>query len=279
MNATIDLIVLIVFGASTLALVALFARALPRVRSIDESTIVAAQSEAVKERLIARRIRRKILSASSWIDAKTLPAQQWVKMRFRAVIAALERLETRYRTKAETLQPLDDTAAQAKLAALLEEAAVARKEQDYPKAERLSIEAVGLAPNNAEVYHALGEVYLEQKDYPHAMETLRHALKLAPENAELYLDLASINREVGAYKTALQRCQQAAELQPNDPKCLDALIEVSILVRDRALAERTLERFEAVNPENQKLVDFREQIRELPKHAHAPVKKPVPPDV
>lgn len=277
MNATIDLFALIVFGASALALVTILARALPRVRSIDENTIIAAQSDAVKERLIARRIRRKILSASSWIDAKTLPMQQGVKARFRAIVAVLERLETRYRTKAETLQPLDDTAAQAKLAALLEEAATARKEQDYPKAERLSIEAVGLAPNNPEVYHALGDVYLEQKEYPHAMETLRHALKLAPDNAELYLDLASINRETGAYKTALQRCQQAVELQPNDPKCLDALIEASILVKDRALAERTLERLEAVNPENQKMEDLRTQIQQLPRHSHAPVKKPVLP--
>ncbi len=277
MNATIDLIVLIVFGTSVLMLVAVLARALPRIRSIDENTIVAAQSEAVKERLIARRIRRKILSASSWIEVKTAPVQQKVKTRFRTIIAALERLETRYRTKAETLKPLDDTAAQAKLAALLAEAVTARKEQDYPKAERLSIEAIGLAPNDAEAYRNLGELYLEKKDFPHAIETLRHALKLAPDNAELYLALAAINREMGAYKTALERCQQAVELQPNDPKSLDALIEVSILVKDRALAERTLERLESVNPENQKLADFRERILELPKNFHAPVKKPAPP--
>lgn len=275
MNATVDMVVFIIFGASALVLLAILARVLPRVRDIDENTIVAAQSTVVKERLIARRIRRKILAASDWIDVRTAPVQQRVKTRFRAVIAALERLEIRYRTKAETLQPLNDTAAQAKLSALLAEAATARKAQEYPKAERLSIEAIGLAPNDAEVYRSLGELYLEKKDFPHAIETLRHALKLAPDNAALFLDLAAINREMGAYKTALQRCQQAVALQPNDPKSLDALIEVSILVKDRALAERTLERLESVNPENQKLDDFRERIRELPKHMHAPVKKPV----
>ena len=57
--------------------------------------------------------------------------------------------------------------------------------------------------------------------------------------------------------------RKSLEIQPNSPKYLDFLLQVSIMVQDKKLANETLQSLAKVNPENQKLEEYKELVDEL----------------
>jgi tetratricopeptide (TPR) repeat protein len=62
------------------------------------------------------------------------------------------------------------------------------------------------------------------------------------------------------YEDALEAVEQALELGPNNPKNLDAAIELTILNKLKYKAQGTLDALKKVNPDNQKLLKYQEQI-------------------
>jgi tetratricopeptide (TPR) repeat protein len=62
---------------------------------------------------------------------------------------------------------------------------------------------------------------------------------------------------------AFRHLQKAVELAPNNPKYLDFLLEVSIMLEEKETALETYEKFHAINPENQKLSEYKARIEAL----------------
>ena len=179
-------------------------------------------------------------------------------------VSKVEQMEHEYRRRSRASRPLAKLEEDTRVPALLEEATTLRKAGEYEKAEQKHIEAISMAPQSIEAFQSLGELYLEQKEYEHAKESLQYALKLSPKNTAILLDLAGIHTTIGDHAAALSRCQQAVTIEPNDPKNLHALLQASIVMQERDLAERTLKQLEAANPENQKLPELKEMVSALP---------------
>ena len=60
-----------------------------------------------------------------------------------------------------------------------------------------------------------------------------------------------------------QQFRVALQAEPHHPKYLDYFLESSILVGDADAAREALSALEEVNPENAKLVEFRDRISEM----------------
>lgn len=166
--------------------------------------------------------------------------------------------------------------------------------KDYERAEELFIEAIKLDVKCQAAYRGLGDTYLAKGQLEEAKETYQFLLQLHPhddivmvklgeiseiqgkleeaigyyqqaalENDSLstrFYHLAELLLRVGQPVTAKEAIVQAVELEPKNPKYLDLLIEIAIICGDQSLAKDSYNELRLVNPDNRKLVEFKEKI-------------------
>ena len=170
--------------------------------------------------------------------------------------------------------------------------------EEYNQAEETILDAIGIEQHSIDAYKLLAEVYRLKKEYSQAKETLEYLLKLThTEDPDVYYSLADIAKERGNLKQAeedyiksislsddnylyllslaevytdleeeekaLETAQKALLSAPNNPKILDFLINISIIMSDKELAFDYLDKLKEVNPENQKIANFIERIDNL----------------
>ena len=80
---------------------------------------------------------------------------------------------------------------------------------------------------------------------------------------EIYFSLAWVEREVGDLDAALENIREALDLEPNSPRYLDLILDLSIMKKDKDLALASLEKLTSVNPENNKLSDWKDKVDSL----------------
>lgn len=190
-----------------------------------------------------------------------------------------------------------ETAAVLSSGNLLEQAEKFLNQGDLTAAERKFIEAIKMNAKEIEAYRGLGKVYLEMKKYKEAKETFEFLLKLQPDDDRAYNRLGMVAEEQGDWKQAvkyfeeavrlndhlavrfydlgrayaalqrpaagLRNFAKAADIEPNNPKYLDQLLEMSIITGDVDLAKEIYNRLRLVNPDNAKLVEFKQRIEEV----------------
>lgn len=169
--------------------------------------------------------------------------------------------------------------------------------QNYDKAEELYIAALRLNPKSTVIYRGLADTYLAKKAYDEAVATYEFLLTLDKKDdnvliklgeikelqnkldeaisyyqqaallgdtlAPRFFHLAELLLKVGQPETAKEAIRSACELEPKNPRYLDLLIETAIICDDKLLAEKTWEDLRIVNPDNNKLSDFKERIDNL----------------
>ena len=89
------------------------------------------------------------------------------------------------------------------------------------------------------------------------------SLEINKEDIETYLQLAGIYCNLENYQQAFLIAEQAGLIEPNNPRVLDFLIKISIIVQDKEAALRAYKQLKEVNPENQKLSEIKEKISQL----------------
>jgi tetratricopeptide (TPR) repeat protein len=109
---------------------------------------------------------------------------------------------------------LDSTAPFA-LAALAEASA---DQYRLMEADELLQKALGLTPNEPELYRVQGSVREARADYAGAVESYRHAIDLAPDWSYLYVSLGHALRVQGQHDGALDAFGRAVELAPDDAR-------------------------------------------------------------
>ena len=81
--------------------------------------------------------------------------------------------------------------------------------------------------------------------------------------AAIYFDLAIVDKAMDNFDGALASINKAYKLERNNPRYLDTKLEISIIKKDKISALEAYENLVKVNPDNQKLADFKEKIDEL----------------
>jgi Flp pilus assembly protein TadD len=180
---------------------------------------------------------------------------------------------------------------------LLADADTLAEEGRLSDAESTFLEVIKLDSHNVAAYRGLGKVYMKNGALDEAEGTFLFLLQLTPDDdtllvklgktavlkgdyakaAEYYakaitmndavpvrhFEIAEIYKELTSFDQAAEHYAKAVEFEPTNPRYLDGLLTISILLKDKKGAEEVYNRLRLVNPENKKLDEFKHQIEEL----------------
>jgi tetratricopeptide (TPR) repeat protein len=256
-----DIIPLVIIIISMLGIIFIVARKFPVLAAIDVGAIKSEQEAAKKEKIIASRLERKINGFIKFFSKFFSPVQAVIKNLFRIIYGRARNLENKYKKIEKVVSAPEEI--EQKIKALFFSAEEFLKAGSLNEAEKKYIEIISLDHKNIEAYKKLGEIYLEQKNYDHAEETFQYILKLDANDIETLFDLGLLFRERKEFDKALQSFARVVELEPTNPRNLDFLIDISIIVGNKDLAEKALGKLTEVNPDNQKLAEFKERIKNI----------------
>ncbi len=260
--------------------------------NLDVANMPAEREAKFKERIISNRLKRTFFKWWSKLLKLLSPLAVATGNFFSRSLERLTKLKEEYK---KSPLPVDDL--EQKLNQLFNEAAELKKQNDFVKVEKKYIEIIGLDSKNIRVFKELGRLYFEEKNYEEAKQTFEHLLKLKQDDEEIYDNLAQIakaegdlkqakkeylkfleiNKQsaqtyfnlalvyqaMGKMKLAVNNLKQALAIEPSQPRYLDTMLEISIMIKDKAMALDSYKKLLEVNPENQKLEEFKKQIDAL----------------
>jgi tetratricopeptide (TPR) repeat protein len=257
-----------------------------QLKIMDVSTIAEEKEEQVKERILLERLKRRAHNSRKLVSAVVAPGGKVVGGWFSAMYRGLVNLEKKFQHEATHGANIKDATVEQKIKSIFQEALDFVKKDEYSEAEKKYIEIVSLDSQYRDAYKGLANIYARQKEYQQALQTVLHILKLdkkssktvtrddshgghykTVDNAEIinedYLWIGELYTDMGDQAKAFEYYQKAIELTPNDPKTLDLLINSAIILRNKVLALEYSQKLSSVNPENQKLTEYKKRIEEL----------------
>lgn len=233
---------------------------------LDLDAMPEARQKVRKQSLIEDRLERKLGTMRGAIKQSTNPTWNKLVIWLKGLYQRLVILEQKYRHSAAKLRPktqAEKERVRQRLALLVDEGTKLLEQSQYVEAEKKFIEVVSLDSKNVAAFEHLGEIYYYQKDFDHALETLSFAKRLNPKHDHIYLDMGMIRLEQGKYEAAMTDFKKAVDLSPNSPKNLDALLNAAVLAKKKYEATRAYEQLVKVNPENQKLPEYKTTVEGL----------------
>jgi len=111
----------------------------------------------------------------------------------------------------------------------------------------------------------MGQYYFEQKNYPEAETWFNRAIKAEPNDADLYVALAEtyVQREPPQPDQAITQLQQALKVDPKSGHALGHLVEAYALKKDARDAEDTFNRLKSTDPTNQRIPVLETMVADL----------------
>lgn len=251
--------------AAVVYIAMIYLRKLPQISSLDLEAMPEHRQAAKKSHLVSSRLTRKLAAGKQNLRAFFGPIMQVLGRLFGGIYKRLVTLEESYRAAAKPMVNQETTvvASQASVQNLVQEAQVLYDDAKYAEAEKKYIGAIALDMRSVDAYRGLAQVYEAQNDLPHATATLHFLEQLDPKDETIYRKLGELYQREEKYEEAMDAYEQALSLGPNNPKNLDAFIEIAILNKLKYKAQSTLDKLKSVNPDNQKLQKYQEQIDQL----------------
>lgn len=272
----LTIIFLAIIGACLALIVFIVLRKFPRLRTLDVETVPREQVARVREQILRERMKRQRQKSAKWLGGFLKPLVMAVKRAIRKLFRKVYALEKKYQREAVAKgQPMTREEIKKQIQDLLIAAEEQVKREAYRDAEKTLIEVISLDFKNLEAYKGLVSVYLKLKEYKQALQTAQFVLKLAKrlgpssdtiktqELSGAHKNLGEIYQQMAKLPEALKNYQVAVVLEPNNPRQIDKIIEISIMLKNKILAMEMLKRLETVNPENQKLKEYQDKINEL----------------
>ncbi len=245
--------------------------------SLDVSSIQSEREAKFKERIMSNRLKRNYFKYYSRVIKIVRPIEEALSKFFKMLYRKLIEFKDGYNN--ESSMVLDT---EARINKLLAEAEELIKSDNCDEAEKRYIEIISMDSKHIKTFRLLGQLYMEEKKYQEAEQTLAHVLKLIEREmnpdlgqkngsneeinrhlAETYFNLAEVSKGKNNLQEALSHINEALEMIPNSPRYLDTKLEISIINKDKNSALEAYDKLVEVNPENQKLAAFKEQIDEL----------------
>ena len=287
--------------ASITTLAVIIFRKLPQLSLLDVDSLPEVKEEKKKNQYLKLRVEKMMAKTRQSRIERWLPFWQLlrrVQLAFRRYVGKIERAVYNEAVKLHVSRPkAGKDNALGQIRATLSDAGFAFEQGDMEVAEKKYLAIIRLDPKNKEAYRGLGDVYAKLGHISEAMETYRFVHQLDPQDdyvlvklAELmegegniaaaveyyeqalllndnlsgrFYKVAELLQTLGQYPTALEAVEQALELEPKNPKYLDTLIEISILVGNKDLASQGYNDLRLVNPENQRLPVFKDRIEKI----------------
>lgn len=291
-----NLIPFLIIIASLSVILFIIVRKFPTLSSIDVEASHKEKQIQLHEKIVLERIKRRL---GAWLDIRKAPfinkALNGFMDNLKSFHDTLIELERKHRFmgfKRKKKAFGDDREIR-----VLRQAENLFKENRLDEAEKKFIEVIKLNSHNMDAYRGLGSIYRELKQYSQAAEVFEYIIKLDESDSEAYLNLGAVKfgagdmsaareyylkanklssgntqsliglidscRALNFNEEALGYIKEAINIEPNNPKYLDQLIDVSIILKDKITAEEGLSKLKETNPENQKISEYKKIIKEL----------------
>ncbi len=288
-----NIIPLILILISLSVIITVVVRKFSALASLDVENIPAEKEAKFKEQIISSRLKRNIIKWSAKLSRLIKPIGHLISKFFKWLSNKLNELKEDYKSE----KVLSDSDTKQTIEKLFNEAEELKKTGDLTGAEKVYIEIIGLDSKNIKAFKALGQLYFERKDFEEAKQTFEHILKLEEDNedahdglaqtggekgvlqqegddhlkvldinrqhSQTYFDLAMVYQAINNADKSIANIKQALRIEPNNPRYLDTMLEISIINKDKPLALDAYKKLTGVNPDNQKLAEFKKQIDEL----------------
>lgn len=291
-----DIVPFLIIIVSLIIIFFIIAKKFSLLSQIDIENLPAEQQARVKEKIVVERIKRRLINLKEGKIFQILKSifffgQSKIKKGFEKLLTIEKKLKEKEKSQAP-----DQDIVKREIASFLVEAEELKRMNQIDEAEKRYIQVVKLDNKNKEAYQGLAEIYYEKKEYEQAKEIYKHLLKLNKQDESLYallgrvsiaqgnflqaeknylkslkiqersatyIDLAFCYKAMEKFLEAQETLKKSLELDPNNPRLLDLLIEISIILKDKNLAKHYWQRLAEVNPENQKLPELIEVIDKL----------------
>jgi tetratricopeptide (TPR) repeat protein len=266
----LTIIALILLSVSVLVMLSIIIGKFPALAILNVDNLPGKKESEFKDRIIKSRVERDVANLIGNIS------RVWLEFR-RRLSGILKRHQEQLK-KAKNLHRLEEKLPwlekQRRLKVLLLEAEDSLKKEDEEAAEAKLVEAASLDQRNLRSFFLLGEIYTNQKKFAEARQTFDYALKLSlqadkenesPEITaqEILFSWSQAEKSAGDNAAALEKLREALDHEANNPRYLDLIIDLSIMEKDKRSAELYWQKLAAVNPENNKLGAWREEIDNL----------------
>ncbi|HLD60595.1 MAG TPA: tetratricopeptide repeat protein [Patescibacteria group bacterium] len=273
------------------------ARKFPQLARLDVENLPFEKEHRKKREILGKRIATREERLKKGIVGSLSPVRKWwgrFQLQFRIYVGRIERLWHHEERLKKRSHPEKEEVNEKKVEQLLGEGKRSLENTQLAEAEALFIAAIKADQHSTEAYRGLADTYLAQGALDEARQTYQFLLHLTPTDdmvmvkladiAELqekwdeavfyyqqaavvndslsprFYHLAELLLKLGQPEVAREAIVQAVELEPKNPKYLDLLIETVILSGDKNAALQAYEELRMVNPDNQKLVSFKERI-------------------
>lgn len=290
---TIIPLVIIIVSIGVVLLIA--SRHLKKAASLKLEEIPQEREAALKRSILENRLLRKIDQTIKFANQISRPVFKFTATGFSRWMQRIKNLEKAYRFYGG----LPDSSKKSELRSqqMIEEGDKELARGNFGKAESRYLAAIKVNPEFKEAYVCLGRTYIKTNELDQAKETfdfiiktwpqedrafallaeveelkgnlndakdsLLHALSINNETVEYHMDLAEVYIRLDEKEKALSSLQKAQNLEPNNPKILDQLFSVSVMLSNKSLAQEVLEKIKVVNPDHGNLAEFEKQVKNL----------------
>ncbi|HLD82010.1 MAG TPA: tetratricopeptide repeat protein [Patescibacteria group bacterium] len=241
-------------------------RKFPTLAMIDVSTIRKERDIKTKEKIIQERLERQLKFLFTKISPSMKKTVGVLRDAFRSLYKKIQKLEATLEEKAKPKSKQESLHFKSKLEGSIAEAEELFFEKKIKEAEEKYIEVIRKDPKNKDAYKGLIRIYSTQDEEQQVKETSNYLLRILKdekEKADTYCMLGEYYRNRKNFDSAVKYFRKALALQENNPKFLDFLLDVSIMVENKELALEIFEKLHVVNPDNQKLPEYKEKIEKL----------------
>ncbi len=265
-----NIISIIIIIIAALAILIIIIKKFPVLAILNVANIPGEKEAEFKHKIIKARVERDLSRWSGFFGRIYLFIyKHWLAF-LHSQRSSLEKVKTSYNANIKI--PWQERQKRIKKLSLAAQESL--QQEDDSLAEKKLVEIISLDKKNLEAFFRLGELYAEQKKWSEARQTYNYALKLIKGTnseevsptislQEIYFALANLEKNAENLTVSLENIREALELEPNSPRYLDLILDLSIMMKEKVIAQEFWDRLEKVNPENNKLVQWRERIKKL----------------
>ena len=260
---------IVIIGACIAGILWIVVRRFPDLTVLNVDSIPEEREGKVRDRMVQEKLQRNFKKAQQLTTSVFKPIGQGLQSKYQVFHQKIMDLEKQVQ---QVSQPLSQLDARTKTQELLERAAQHQEKDEYEQAETTFIEVLSNDNENLDAYDGLIEIYIEGRDYRKARETARFLIKLLQKPANIKATggdhrLASALAELGEIyelenkpDMALKQYQKAVEMEPSNPRLLDLLLKISIIMKRKDLAQQAFTDLRNADPENKKLAELQTEI-------------------
>lgn len=293
---TIIPLIIIILALGAILIIAV--RHLPQAAALEVGSLPEEREARLKSSILETRLLRKTNDFWKKVSIVFVPFSRFFASWYKTGLKQIRVLERTYRLHAASPLPDTNQKSELKLQELLDRSRAAFEAGQLADAEADYLEALKLNAGVFEAYDGLGKIYVKRQEWDQARETFEyitknwpqhdqafallalveevagnlekaknlylHALSINNKVLEYHLNLAEVYQSLGDNEKSLSSLQKAQAMEPNNPKVLDQLLQVSILVGNKSLAGEVLNKIKKVNPDHGKLGELEEKVKGLP---------------